>query len=67
MKQNRITASQNHRITGVGRDLQRSQSPTPLLKQVAYSGSHRKASRWVLNISKGDSTTSLSNLIQCLL
>jgi len=28
-----ITESQNHRIFGVGRDLCRSSSPTPLLKQ----------------------------------
>ena len=33
--------SQNHRITGVGRDLKRTSSPTPLLKQVPYNRLHR--------------------------
>jgi len=32
---------QNHRIAGVGRDLKRSLSSTPLLKQVSYNRSHR--------------------------
>lgn len=37
----------------------------PLLKQVPYSRSHRKASRRVLNISReGGSTTSLGSLFQ---
>jgi len=31
----------DHRITGVGRDLKRSWSPTLLLKQVAHSRSYR--------------------------
>lgn len=36
--------------------------PNPLLTQVPYSRSHRKVSRWVLDISgEGDSTTSLSS------
>ena len=33
--------SQNHRITGVGRDFKRSLSPTPLLKKVPYNRLHR--------------------------
>jgi len=33
-------ASQNHRIVGVGRDLQRSSSPTPLPKQALWSRLH---------------------------
>jgi len=37
----------------------------PLLKQVPYSRLHRKVSRGVLNISRGDSTTSLGSLFQC--
>ena len=56
----------NQRIVGVGRDLKRSLSPTPLLKPVPYNRSHRSASRRVLNIStEGDSTSSLGNLFQC--
>ena len=34
------------------------------LKQVPYSRLHRKASRGILNISRGDSTTPLDNLFQ---
>ena len=57
--------SQNHRIVGVGTDLKRSLSQTPLLKQVPYNRSHRQASRQALNISiDGDSTFSLGNLFQ---
>ena len=52
------------RTVGVGRDLWRS-SPTPLLKQVPCSRLQRKVSRWVLSISRGDSTTSLGSLFQC--
>jgi len=37
-----------------------------MLKQVPYSRLHRKASVWVLNISRGeDSTPSLGILFQC--
>ena len=55
-----------YRITGVGRDLRRSSSPTPLLKQIPYNRSHRWASRWVLNIStEVDSTTFMGNLFHC--
>lgn len=32
---------QYHRIAGVGKDLKRTSSPTPLLKRVPYSKSHR--------------------------
>ena len=55
---------QNHRTVGVGRDLYRSLSPTRLLKQVPYSRLHRSASKWVLNISRGDSTTPPGRLVQ---
>jgi len=59
-------AWENHRIVGVGMDLKRSSSPTPLLKQVPYSSYHSWASRWVLNIStEGDATISLGNQFQC--
>jgi len=52
--------SQNHRFAGVGRDLKRSLSPTPLLKQVPYNRSCRLECGQVLNIStEGDFTTSL--------
>lgn len=36
-----IINSQNDRIAGAGRDLKRSESPTPLLKQEPYYGLHR--------------------------
>lgn len=58
--------SQSHRIVGSGRELWKSQSPTHLLKQLPYSGLHRKASWQVLNFSrKGNSTISLGSLFQC--
>lgn len=38
-------------ISWVGRELQRSLSPNPMLKQEFYDGFHRQASRWVFNIS----------------
>lgn len=40
----------NLRIGEAGRDLRRSSSPIPLLKQVSYNRSCKKASRWVVNI-----------------
>ena len=58
--------SSDHRIVGFGKNLWRPSSPTPLLKQVPHSRSRRKASRWVLNVSRGgDSTISLGSLFQC--
>jgi len=46
-------------------DLEIPQSNPPL-EQVPYSRLHRKASSWVLNISReGDSTSSLGSLFQC--
>jgi len=45
---------------GFGRDLWRSSNLTP-----CHIRSHRKASKQVLNISRGDSRTSLGNLLQC--
>lgn len=57
---------QNHRIAGVGRNLKRSSSPTPLLMQAPYNKSHRQVSRQVLSISiEGDSIAFLGNLLQC--
>jgi len=57
---------QYHRIAGVGRDFRRSSLLNVLLKQVPYSGLHRKVSRRVLNVSiEGDSTASLGSLFQC--
>jgi len=57
---------QYHRAVGVGGGLWRSSSSTALLKQVPYSIWNRKASRWVLNISRErDSTASLGSLFQC--
>ena len=54
--------SQNYRIVGAGRDLQRSSSPTPLPKQAPQTRLHRQ----VLNISReGESTTSLGSLFLC--
>lgn len=56
----------NHRIAVVGRDLWTSLNPTPLLKQVPDSRLGRKASRWVLSISReGVSIDSLGSLLQC--
>jgi len=49
-----------HRTIGVERDLWRS-SPASLLKQVPYNRLHGAASRWVLNFSREEvSTTSLT-------
>ena len=55
----RIRESQNYRDWKGGH---LSQSPA---KADLYSRSHMSAYRWVLNISRGDSTTSLGNLFQC--
>ena len=61
-----VCSSQNHRIAGVGRDLKRPLSPTPLLKQVFYNKLHRWVSRQALDIFlEGDSITPLGNLFQC--
>ena len=57
--------SQNHRMFGVGRDLCGSSSATPCQSRVTYSRLHGTLSRWVLNISRGESTASLGNLFQC--
>ena len=57
--------TQNHRMSGGGRDLCGSSSPPPCRSRVAYSRLHRTLSRQVLNISReGDSTTSLGSLCQ---
>ena len=61
-----LTQWQNQRIIRVGRDLRRSPSSTPLLKQDPYARLPGKASRQVLNVSReGDSTASLGSLFQC--
>jgi len=53
--------SQNHRMLGVGRDLWGSYSPTPLPKQ----GHLQQAAQDLVQAGlKGDSTTSLGNLVQ---
>lgn len=50
-------ASQDHRIVGVGRDLERPWGPTPQPKQVPWSKLPRWASRRVMNIPReGDPT-----------
>lgn len=63
------TESQNHTELQNCRGwkgLERPLSLKPLLRQVPYSSSHRKASRWVLNISRDrNSTIFLSSLFQC--
>jgi len=49
-------------MSGVGRDLCGSPSPTPCQSRVTYSRLHRTLSRRGLNISReGDSTTSLGS------
>ncbi|NXJ79022.1 MCM3 factor, partial [Trogon melanurus] len=56
--------SQNRRMFRVGRDLERSSSPT-CQSRITYSRSHRNTSRQVLKVSReGDSTTSLGSLCQ---
>jgi len=53
------------RIIGTGRNFWESPNPTLLLKQVHCSRLYRKASSWVLNISReDDSSTSLGSLFQ---
>ena len=55
--------AQNH---GGWKGLLETIKSNPLLKQVPYSRSHRKVSRWVFSISReGDSTTPLGSLFQC--
>ena len=56
---------QNHRVIQFGWDLWRKLSPIPLIRQVAYSRSHRQMSRSVLNISREeDYTAYLASLFQ---
>ena len=58
----KITESQNYRGWKGPHEVIESK---PLLKQVPYSRSLKKASRWVLNISReGDSIASLGSLFQ---
>jgi len=57
----RSTELQNCRVWT--RPLELIQSTHPATA-IPYSSLHRKASRWVLSISRGDSTTSLGSLFQ---
>jgi len=57
----KITESQNHRMVGVGSDLCGSSSPTPLPNKLAWSRLQWTTSRWVLNLSRGHSTTPLGS------
>ena len=52
-------------MVGVGRDLWKSSSRTPLLKQVPYSGLHKKASKQVLSISRKGNKASSDSFFQC--
>jgi len=56
--------SENHGVLEVGIEIWRSSCPTLKLKQVPYSRAHGKASRHVLSISRGGSTTSLGSSSQ---
>lgn len=59
-----ITQSQNRRIVEVGRNPHLVQSPCS--RKATQNQFPRTMSKWILNISKGeDSTTSLGNLLQC--
>mgnify|MGYP001852408091 CR=1 FL=1 len=58
----KITESQNQR--GWKGPLLITESNSPA-EAVPYSRLHRKMSRWVLNISRGDSTTSVGSFFQC--
>ena len=55
----------SHRTRGAGKDLWKSIESNSLLKQAPYSRLHKKVPRWVLNISRGDSPTSLGSLLHC--
>lgn len=56
--------SQNHRIVGV--EGTSGNHPVQLaIIAVPYNRLHRKASRWVFNISREDSTISLGTMCQC--
>lgn len=59
------TGFQRIRITGLGRDIWRSSSPTPLLKQVPWHRLCRKASHWDLTVSTKRDSASLGSLSQC--
>lgn len=62
----RMGGSQNQIVTEIGKDLRRSSSPIPMLKQVPYSVLHMEASWRVLNIFRErDSTASPGSLFQC--
>ena len=62
----KVNLTQNHRIIGIGRNLWRTSSPIPSLKQVPpYNRLQKKVSRWVLNISREkDSKISLGSFFQ---
>lgn len=55
-----LSKKNHHRFTRVGRDLGRSSSPTPMLKQAPYCRLHRKVPSQVFNISREGNTTYLT-------
>ena len=61
---------ENHRIVWVGRDLQRSLSPTPLQwmgTPTAQSGAQSHLPSFTLDVSRDEASTgSLGNIVQCL-
>lgn len=58
-----LVESQNQKVAEIGRDLWRPSGPTTMLKQCRLDWLPRSMSRWLLNISKEeDSTTSVGNL-----
>lgn len=58
--------SENHRMLGVGKKLQRSLSSNPLQSRTTLGRSHRNVSREVLVTSREeDSTTTLGSPFHC--
>ena len=62
----KMKRSQNHRMLGIGRDLERSSSPIPLPEQEHLYEVTRECVQRVLNVSRvGDSTHPLGSRFQC--